>query len=613
MEAVDSGRLIERYASGGPRTQLSAVNFLQAFHESAGRLRDDIALRDPERGVELDWAELRMRVDALAGGFAQLGVSRGDTVAMLTANRWEFIVCDLAVLSLGAVPFSVYATASAEQIAYVIDDAGAKLAIVDQALLSTLEEARCNLPKLETVIVTDGHGGDRTLAELDHLDPAFDVSASVDALGLDDPLTLIYTSGTTGPPKGVELSHRNILGLIAGVQHVIPFPDRGAELISWLPTAHIAERAAHYYMPMIQGVSITICPDPRRIVEFLPNVRPTWFFAVPRVWEKLKAGLEARLASLPDAQREQAHHGLEAARRQVRLDQQGDPVPVELSDAVAEADAQLFSQLRAQLGLDRAVAVGVGAAPTPVEVLEFFHAICIPVAELWGLSETTGAVTMNPPWRVKLGTAGPPLPGCEVRLSEDGEVQVRSDSVMVGYRNRPEATAEALTPDGWLLTGDIGELDADGYLTIVDRKKELIINASGKNMSPANIESTLRGACPLIGQAVAIGDGRAYNVALITLDADYAPGWAKARGIEDTSMTALAVDDRLNTAIMTGVEAANERLSRPERVKRFKVLPADWQPGGDELTPTMKLRRGPIFEKYSAEIEALYDDRPPPG
>jgi long-chain acyl-CoA synthetase len=377
-------------------------------------------------------------------------------------------------------------------------------------------------------------------------------------------------------------------------------------VISWLPAAHIAERGANYYLPVIRGLSMTICPDPRKIVEFLPQVKPTWFFAVPRIWEKLKAGLEAKIASLPDEQREGAQNGLQAAIEKVRLEQAGEEVPDQLAAAVAQADERMFSSLRATLGLDEIKGVHVGAAPTPPEVLAFFHAIGIEIGELWGLSETCGVATCNPPDKVKIGTVGPPVPGVEIRLAEDGEVLVRGDSVMPGYRNMPDKTAETIDAEGWLHSGDIGELDDDGYLKIVDRKKELIINAAGKNMSPANIEAKLKTASPLIGQAIAIGDRRPYNVALITLDPDVAPGWAKQQGLEDASFESLAEDEKLIAAVQAGIDQANAQLSRVEQIKKFKVLPTDWEPGGDELTPTMKLKRKPIGEKYEAEIAALY-------
>jgi long-subunit acyl-CoA synthetase (AMP-forming) len=281
-------------------------------------------------------------------------------------------------------------------------------------------------------------------------------------------------------------------------------------------------------------------------------------------------------------------------------------VPADLARSVEEADRELFAGLRSMLGLDEAISVNVGAAPTPREVLVFFHAIGIPLAELWGMSETCGAGACNPPGRVKIGTVGPPGPGVEVRLADDGELLIRSDVVMPGYRNAPDKTAEALDADGWLHTGDIAEIDEDGYIRIVDRKKEIIINAAGKNMSPANIESTLKGASPLIGQACVIGDGRRYNTALIVLDSDFAPAWAAQQGIAEADLPSLARDERMRAAVQAGVDAANAQLARVEQIKKFVLVQGDWLPGGDEITPTMKLKRKPIAAKYAAQIEEMY-------
>jgi long-chain acyl-CoA synthetase len=596
----------ERYASGGPMPPLAADNLFKAFEATADRLGDDLAIRDEARGRELSWNEVRGLTGRLAGGLAKLGLGKGDTIALMLNNRWEFIPTDLAAVALGGVPFSIYQTSSPEQISYVVSDAGARIAVVEAAFLEQFNRARSELPKLEHVVVIDGDGGDHTFDELERMDPEFDPSEANDEVGPDDLLTLIYTSGTTGPPKGVQLTNRNLMGLVGGVERIIEIPERGGKVISWLPAAHIAERAANYYLPVIRGLSVTVCPDPRKVIEFLPQVKPTWFFAVPRIWEKLKAGLEASLAGMPDEQRQAAEKGLEAAVQKVRLEQAGEEVPTELADAVAQADEQLFSKLRAGLGLDEINGVHVGAAPTPPEVLEFFHAIGIEVGELWGMSETCGVATCNPPERVKLGTVGPPVPGIEIKLADDGEVLVKGDSVMPGYRNMPDRTAETIDSEGWLHTGDIGELDSDGYLKIVDRKKELIINAAGKNMSPANIEAKLKSSSPLIGQVIALGDRRPYNVALITLDPDFAPGWAQKHGVEGDSLADLAASEQVMAAVQEGVEEANSKLSRVEQIKKFRLLEADWAPGGDELTPTMKLKRKPIADKYADEIEALY-------
>jgi long-subunit acyl-CoA synthetase (AMP-forming) len=594
----------ESYVSGGPAGEPATRTLYEAFLATAERLGGATALRSGE--VTQSWSELAAQVGRIAGGLAALGVEKGDTVALMLSNRAEFVACDLASMALGAVPFSIYQTSSPEQIAYVVGDAGARVAIVEAGFLEAFESARGQLPEVEHLIVLDGEGGTETLAQLEARAPDFDPTATDVEVGPDDLLTLIYTSGTTGPPKGVQLTHRNLLTLVATVDDLIPFPAEGGRVISWLPAAHIAERGANYYLPVVKGLEIHICPDPREIVQFLAQARPTWFFAVPRVWEKLKAGLEAMLAGLPDEQREPVERGLAAALEKVRLEQKGEAVPAEIDTAASAADEQMFAALREQLGLDQAAAVSVGAAPTPVEVLEFFHAIGIPVGELWGMSETCGVATSNPPERIKLGTVGPPLPGVELKIAEDGEVFVRSDANMPGYRNMPEKTAETIDSEGWLHTGDIGELDEDGYLRIVDRKKELIINASGKNMSPASIESKLKAASPLIGQVAAIGDGRRYNVALIVLDADFAPAWAQGQGIEDTSLASLASSEATRAEIGAAVEAANQRMARVEQIKKFAILPTDWTPGGDELTPTMKLKRKPIEHKYAAEIEALY-------
>jgi long-subunit acyl-CoA synthetase (AMP-forming) len=596
----------ERQATGAPAPDLPAQNLVKAFYATADRLGDDLAIRDEAREVELNWNELRERVHRIAGGLAKLGMNKGDTLAIMLNNRWEFIPCDLAAVSLGVVPFSIYQTSAPEQIEYLLTDAESRVAIVESAFLERFEAIRENLPNLEHVIVVDGEGGDHTLDELMEMDPGFDPAEIVESIEPDDLLTLIYTSGTTGPPKGVQLTHRNLLFAVAVGDELIQLPERGGRVISWLPAAHVAERNAHYYLPVTRGLSVTICPDPRRIVEFLPKVKPSWFFAVPRIFEKLKAGLEAMVAGLPDEQREQAQKGLEASLAKVRAEQAGEEVPADVAEAAEQADEALFSKLRVQLGLDEALAVNVGAAPTPLEVLEFFHAIGIPVAELWGMSETCGLATVNPPDRVKLGTVGPPTPGVEIKLDEDGEVLVRADCVMPGYRNLAEKNDETFTEDGWLRTGDIGEIDEDGYLKIVDRKKELIINAAGKNMSPANIESNLKAASPLVGQVAAIGNGRSYNVALIVLDTDYAPVWASQNGLEGKPIEELATDEKVRDAIQAAVDQANARLSRVEQVKKFKILPTQWEPGGDELTPTMKLKRKPIDEKYAEEIEALY-------
>jgi long-chain acyl-CoA synthetase len=604
---MQSGATEAKPAGASERSAVTARTVAEAFRLTAAKRADEVAIRTKNDAFTITWGELRERVDALAGGLSKLGVQRGETVALMLSNRPEFHLCDLAAMMLGATPFSIYNTYSAEQISYLLSDADAKLVICEQQYLAQVTQARAGAAGVEHVIVVDGEApaGTLALADVEGSNADFDVEASVARLRGEDLLTLIYTSGTTGPPKGVQLIHRNLLAAVEGLDELIEFPEDG-RVISWLPAAHIAERNAHHYLPIVFGLQITCCDDPRQVLSYLPEVRPSWFFAVPRIWEKLKAGLETMLAAQAPEQRQATQAALDAALAKVRLEQAGEEVPHELAEQVREADEQIFAGLRAMLGLDRVEAINVGAAPTPVEVLEFFHAIGLPLSELWGMSETCGAGAVNPREKIKLGTVGPPAPGVQIKLDEDGEVLVLSDVVMAGYRNQPEKTRETFTEDGWLRTGDIGEFDEDGYLKIVDRKKELIISAAGKNMSPANIEATVKSASPLIGQACCIGDGRPYNTALIVLDPDFAPAWAKAQGIEDATLQRLAHDERVRAAVQEGVDAANSKLARVEQIKRFEIVEGDWLPSGDELTPTMKLKRKPIAEKYAAAIDAMY-------
>ncbi len=600
MNAVASDATLERKDTG-------ASTLAEAFRLTAADREGDVAIRTKGDAFTITWGELRERVDALAGGLAKLGLERGQTLALMLSNRPEFHICDLAGMMLGAAPFSIYNTYTSEQIQYLVQDAEARILICEQQYLPQVLEARKGLPALEHVIVVDGDAPLRTLAlaDVEGSNPGFDVEAAVARIEPTDILTLIYTSGTTGPPKGVQLIHRNLLAACEGLEELIEFP-RDGRVISWLPSAHVAERNAHHYLPIVYGLQITCCDDPRQVLSYLPEVRPSWFFAVPRIWEKLKAGLETMVASQPPEQEQAMKDAIEAGIRKVRLEQRGEPVPAELAEQVAKADAEIFAGVRAMLGLDQVESINVGAAPTPVEVLEFFHAIGLPLAELWGMSETCGAGSVNPPGKVKIGTVGPAAPGVQLKLDTDGEVLIKSEVVMLGYRNLPEKTKEAMTDDGWLRTGDIGTFDEDGYLTIVDRKKELIISAAGKNMSPANIEATIKTASPLIGQACCIGDARQYNTALIVLDADFAPAWAAKEGIEDTSLESLAREERVRAVVQEGVDAANAKLARVEQIKKFAIVRGDWLPGGDELTPTMKLKRKPIAEKYSLQIGAMY-------
>lgn len=588
---------------------MDAPTLAAAFRTTAAENADQTWVKNRDGSVLITWGDGLQRADRIAGGLRSLGITKGDTVALMLVNRPEFHIVDFGVMIAGGTPFSIYQTYTPDQIDYLLDDSASKLIVTEPTYLETVQSACTKLDNPPQIILVDGPvggvDGTLSLAELEELGRSFDGAAASEQIGPDDILTLIYTSGTTGPPKGVQLTHNNLMSTVRGISDIVSFPRR-SRVISWLPAAHIAERAAHHYIPAVMGFEITSVPDHKLVMEVLPEVRPNWFFAVPRIWEKLRGGLQAMVAGQPDEQREPLEAALNAAIEKVRLEQSGKSVPAELAATVAEADERYFAALRTMLGLDQVVTINVGAAPTPVEVLEFFHAIGLPLAELWGMSETCGGGTVNPPDNVRIGTVGPAVPGVELKLAEDGEVMIRGELVMLGYRNMAEETAATIDADGWLSTGDIGQFDEQMYLKIVDRKKELIINAAGKNMSPANIEAQIKSASPLIDQVCCIGDGRPYNTALISLDADFAPQWAAKDGVEDASIASLSQNAELLELVGAAVDEGNSHLARVEQIKKFKLLPTAWEPGGDELTPTMKLKRKPIAAKYADEIEALY-------
>jgi len=553
---------------------VSSSTMCEAFQATAAARRTAVALRTHSDRVQITWGEYAERVRRIAAGLHALGLGRGEPLALMLINRPEFHLLDTAAMHLGAIPFSIYNTLAPRQIEFELCDSGAKIAIVEDGFADRVPAERV-----------------LTVAEIDEIESrgegaGLDFEAAWRAVQPDDALTLIYTSGTTGDPKAVPITHRNMVSTADSYDSIIGFP-RGGDIVSYLPMAHIAERNCSHYFGMRFGFRVTCCPDARQIVAHFPDVRPAWFFAVPRIFEKLSAAI---LSTADDRLQEAIDRGLARVR--------GNPGP--------PPDEAVLSSLREKLGLDRLKALNVGAAPTPPEVIEFFHAIGLPLGELWGMSETTGLGSCNPATRVKIGTVGPTAPGVQIRLADDGEVEIKGECVFPGYWKRPDLTAEAFTADGWLRTGDIGEFDADGYLSIVDRKKELIINAAGKNMSPSHIESRLKASSPLIGQAVVVGDRRPYNVALLVLDPDGAAAFARQTGLDELSVAELATEPSVIEAIGEAVERANRHLSGAEQIKRFRILAAEWQPGGEELTPTAKLRRKPIAERYAAEIEQLY-------
>ncbi len=559
------------------------------FQVTVAERGDAIALRTKGDAVSISWREYGERVRVIAGGLAGLGVRSGDSVAILMLNRPEFNLVDTAAIHLGAVPFSMYVTSSVEQLRYLLGDSGARVAITERAFETTMRAAAEGTSVERIIVIEDD------LATLGAKTPAgFDFESTWRAVQPDALLTIIYTSGTTGPPKGVEITHANMVFELRALL-VAREVHRDGRSISYLPHAHIADRTATHYTHMFLGGTVTACPDPRQLFDHVMDAKPTDFTGVPRVWEKLKAGLEAKFAAEDPAKRAAIQGAIQASLTKVRAEQAGQPVPPPLAEGVARAEAMIFAPLRAAMGFGATRTYFVGAAPTPLEVLEFFHALGMPIAEVWGMSELSCVATAMPSGTIRLGTVGKAVPGVEIKLADDGEVMVRGPLVMRGYRNQPAQTAETIDADGWLRTGDIGELDADGFLKIVDRKKELIINAAGKNMSPANIEARIKTSSPVIGQACVIGDGRPYNVALLVLDPDGAAAFIRAKGA-----------DAIPAEIDRAIEAANAQLSRVEQIKKYALLTDEWLPGGDELTPTMKLKRKPIAAKYAAKIDDLY-------
>ena len=576
---------------------LRAATMCEAFQLTAAEWANSPALRFKDSDFEASWRDYAEAARRRAAGLAGLGVTRGDTVGFMLVNRPALHLTDCAAMHLGATCFSVYNTSSPEQVEYLVRDAENRVIVTEQAFLEAVLAARDAVDTLEHVVVVDGDAPDGTISveELEALDdPGFDFEAGWKSVEPSDVLCLIYTSGTTGPPKGVQLTHANMVAVWRACDQVQQTKP-GGRMISYLPSAHIADRWAGLYAQMLYGNCVYCCPDPRQMVAYSIEVKPTVWGGVPRIWEKLKAAIEVGIAAEADeAKREATEAAIELGRRRARALMDGG-APEELQAEWERADERVLAGIRAMLGLDQVESFVVGAAPTPPEVLEFFLALGIEIRETWGMSETTAIATLNPPGDLRVGTVGPPIPDTEVKLASDGEVLVRGPQVMKGYRNLPEKTAEALGEDGWLRTGDVGEFDEAGYLRIVDRKKELIINAAGKNMSPANIEAKLKAATPLIAHAVAIGDNRPYNVALLALD----PETLAARGLSPGDA---GVEEEIGRA----VEAANARLSRVEQIKRYEILAGEWSPGGEELTPTMKLKRRPIERKYEAEIEKLY-------
>jgi long-chain acyl-CoA synthetase len=566
----------------------------------------------------LTWAQFRDSVLALAAGLVRLGLQPGDRVALMLPNRLEHVLADQAVVHAGGVPVTFYATLAPDQITYVASDCDVRIAVLDgESEVARWQPLLADLPGLSTVIVRDQDacpagqpfltwaGFEALSAEAAGSAEAAEVGRRVAAVRPEDAATLLYTSGTTGNPKGVVITHGSLL-----------YECKTAELggstqmhvrwVSYLPLAHIAERMFTLYLSVYSAGHTYFCHTTNDLVRTVGQVKPEAFFGVPRVWEKIQAGIQALLTMEQDeAKRAAVAAAMDVGREYVQSCQFGNTTSDELAARFAAADAAVLTPIKSLLGMDQAKNVVSAAAPLPPEVAAFFAGLGMKILDVYGMTETTGAFTTNTPGAFRMGTVGRPVPGIEVMIADDGEILTRGPLNTPGYLKLPDQSRALLDDDGWLHTGDIGAIDEDGFVSVVDRKKELIITSGGENISPAAVENVLV-ANPLVGQALAFGDRRKFVVALLTLDGEVAPAWAKARGIEASSLAELADNPVVLEAVGAAVTAANEHLARVQQVKRWRLLPVEWTAESEELTPTFKLKRRIIHDKYADVIDSLY-------
>ena len=553
----------------------------ELWREAVGNAPDQPAyLEEQEDGWRpVPWDEAAERVEALAHGLLARGVRHGDRVAVLARTRLEWILLDWAVMSIGAVIVGLYPTSSAKECEYILGHCEAVLVFTENdEQKRKLVSIRGSLPQLREIIPFDWLEkleSDGRLAR--HLRP--------EPVAEDDLATLIYTSGTTGPPKGCMLTHRN---LVTAAKCVVEGMNQPGDIcLLFLPLAHSYGRLAHQ-AASFRGATVALVADVARVPEALATVRPTVLPAVPRVYEKIHANALGEIERAGGLRRRIGLWALRVGARTSRARREGAHVGGVLAQQQRLADRLVFSKVRERLGGRLRIGVS-GAAPLSPDVMEFFHALGVPVIEGYGLTETASSATVNEPGDFRIGTVGRPVDGAEVRLAEDGEILLHSDSIFAGYFKEPEATAAALTDDGWLRTGDVGEIDDEGFLRITDRKKDLIITAGGKNIAPQNLENALK-TSRFVSQALVVGDRRPYVVALVTLD--------------ETELAASDLDRQ--TLVQEVVDDVNRDRTRVEQIKRFAILPRDFSQEEGEVTPTLKLRRRVINEHFADEIERLY-------
>ncbi|MEY9933276.1 long-chain acyl-CoA synthetase [Catenulispora sp. GP43] len=557
----------------------------------------------------LTWAELRERAAEFSEGLVALGLEPGDRLLTMMSSRPEHWITDHGAQHARAIPCTAYATLSTDQIGFVAAHSAAPIVVLEgRHEIERWQPVLASLPALRHVIVVEE--ADCVVTGEDAHGKQFLPYSAVMAIGRErlagnpslfeqrwkqirpeDPVGMMYTSGTTGDPKGVVLTHLNVLyeaAVVDAITSIEDFPDT----IAYLPLAHIAERELSLYGSVMKVAHVHLCPDPRQVVGALGRVHPGGLFGVPRIWEKLAAGVQGLVRAADPAQREAFEQAHAVTLEASELLTAGKQVPEELARAVEEADRTVLAPARSLLGLDRVTRATSGAAPISVETLRFLHGLGVPLMEVWGMSETSGAATVCTPEANRVGTVGKAVPGVELKIGEDGEVFVRGPIMLAGYLQPDGSVLSPLDADGWLATGDVGTLDADGFLTITDRKKELIITSGGKNIAPTLIESHLT-AHPAVGFAVAIGDRRPYVTALIVLDPDVYSGDA-------------ANSPEARAAVDQAVETANAKLSRVEQVKKYTIIPGPWTPDTGEVTPKLSLRRRVIAERYADVIAEMY-------
>jgi long-chain acyl-CoA synthetase len=569
------------------------------------------AMRSPQDGgwSTTSYAQLGTDVRAMAKGLIALGVAPGDRVAILSNTRAEWTLADFAGICAGAVVVPVYQTNAPEECHYVLEHAGASvLFLEDAAQLAKLAEIGDALPDLRHVVRFEGAGGDAMT--LDDLRAAgaevsdADLDARIAAIGSDDVATIVYTSGTTGPPKGCMLTHGNLCSDIDATLECVAFEAGDDVVYVFLPLAHVLTRIVQFVAVQAGAEMAYWRRDPKKIVEDVQIIKPTHLPSVPRIFEKIHTAATAKAQAAGGVKAKLFTWAVGVGREVARREDRGGHPGLSLKAQHALADRLVLHKIRDLFGGRLKLALS-GAAPIDTEILEFFRAAGIWVLEGYGMTETCAVETLNTISEHRFGTVGRPLAVCRVKIADDGEILMGGPNIFKGYYNNQQATDETLV-DGWLHSGDLGELDADGYLTITGRKKDLIITSSGKNVSPSNIENALK-LCRWISQAVVYGDRRPYLIALLTLDPDEVDALAEHVGAASKDPAALAQDPAVRAELQAAVDEANRKFARIEQVKRFAVLERDLTQEDDELTPTLKVKRNVVYARYADDFTRLYE------